>query len=276
MKRYITRLVNEIQRRKGMIISKNQRKFISTVSDLEIEECLKKKPIRNESQIDKNHIYIIEADGEKYDVLADRLMRAGHAEGVDFISNYRYDIYINHSKSHINPREWRENEYFTDNWMDRIKVMFDMLDDDCLTFLDIGCGSGNALKYITDNSIHVDYYGLDYIRRSQDTIICDLNNHEFPEERYDTFFCSGAMEYVEDIGWFMHNLNQCNRQFLLSYCTMERTPDIFSRINTCWKSHVTLLEIIRDASAMGFKLFTTQKLNYATIIMDFRRNFEEA
>ena len=68
----------------------------------------------------------------------------------------------------------------------------------------------------------VTYYGLDYIKRDNNTIVCGLNNREFPDMKVDVVFCSGVFEYIDEgnVNWFMEKVSETSPVLIMSCCTM--------------------------------------------------------
>lgn len=64
-------------------------------------------------------------------------------------------------------------------------------------------GLSEPKKYLKPT---VDYIGVDYIKRDDETIVCDFNNGEFPKVQVDTVFVSDVLEYIGDPQWFWEKL----------------------------------------------------------------------
>ncbi len=55
----------------------------------------------------------------------------------------------------------------------------------------MGCGECKLKKYLHNK---VEYYGCDYKKREEGTIICDFNQYQYPRGvKADTIFISGGI-----------------------------------------------------------------------------------
>ena len=150
---------------------------------------------------------------------------------------------------------WKEIEYFDETWKNRIKEMSALIPDGVSSLIDVGCGKSWLKQFIKSD---IRYFGLDYQRRDENTIVCDLNNKEFPNIEVDLAFCSGVFEYIEqsNIDWFMKNLNHCASHIVISYCSLDLNPKIKVRKSYGWKNHYKKSDFIRLVSEFGFELDT--------------------
>jgi hypothetical protein len=138
-------------------------------------------------------------------------------------------------------RSWQGLEYFDESWKKRIEEMASYISPG-ESVIDLGCGKMWLKPLLKNHS----YHGVDYKRRDEDTIVADFNNHEFPDMVADVAFVSGALEYVEDYEWFIRQVCSHSSRCILSYCTTEQYPDLKSRKEKAWKSHLSrsfLLEL---------------------------------
>lgn len=108
--------------------------------------------------------------------------------------------------------------------------------------LDVGAGNMYLKNILPDT---VKYYPLDYTKRCEETIVCDLNKKEFPNIKVDVAVCAGIIGYLNDLEWFFDELTKSVNKIVLSYQSRERG---FS-----W-SLFTTDEIIRMLSMRGFLL----------------------
>lgn len=85
-----------------------------------------------------------------------------------------------------------ENELFRK----RMAVLSGFISSDDKSFIDFGAGAEYLRKILDDGAV---YYPVDYVRRSDRTILCDLNKGEFPEVKADVAFMAGFLGYMEDV-----------------------------------------------------------------------------
>ena len=198
-------------------------------------------------------------------------------EGIDFLNRVDFRKYVDFSSGNRfmggQQREWETNEFFPDAWDKRIRLMLKHLDAQSQSLLDIGCGREHARDILREINPQCVYFGMDYKKRTENTLVFDLNLRQFPQDEYDVFFMSGSLEYIQpcNLEWFFSCLSNCKNQVLISYCSMERTPDLRIRKGSGWKSNLTLFEIICYLNKAGFELRSSEQFNDTQIICDFRR-----
>lgn len=167
-------------------------------------------------------------------------------EGIDFFC-IKPIIYNGNWKKN----QWKAIEGFPANWEGRTQLMTSMLDNSIDFVIDIGCGEGKLKKYIGDR---IQYYGVDYRKRNKETIVADFNKGEFPviiHEGKGCYFCSGCLEYVLDVNWFMDKL--CDgKDIVLSYCVIEHNRSMKKRKKLAWENHLTTYEIVTKMNRRNY------------------------
>lgn len=169
--------------------------------------------------------------------------------------------------------EWKDIERFEKKWNDRTKTLLNMLnkDENYMSILDIGCGVQFAKSYLNKKFPEIEYYGLDYAKRSEDTLICDLNKKEFPNEKFDVFLISGCLEYVIPIDWFFEQFVKCKKTALISYCSIELNPIKVVRENNAWKNSLSVIEIDKYMQKQGFILKAREIFKQKTDLLHYDR-----
>lgn len=159
--------------------------------------------------------------------------------------------------------QWESIEHFED-WSDRSKAMSSLIVPDCSSILDLGCGEGSIRRFI---SPEIKYYGCDYKKRDDNTIICDLATSQFPDIFADCIFIAGVLEYLTN--WKEVLLKCCShcRQIVLSYSSIEESPER----NPLWVNCISEKEIISTVESGGFKLAKKCLLPYRSVGFSFVR-----
>ncbi len=116
-------------------------------------------------------------------------------------------------------KSWKDNEYFDHSWKERIKLLSSYIDSMDNQVCDVGCGMQWLRDFLPKN---IKYIPVDYVQRSDDTIVCDLNQSmdELNKEHLrDVIFLSGVLEYIENLDKFIEVISVSNK-VILSYCSL--------------------------------------------------------
>ncbi len=117
--------------------------------------------------------------------------------------------------------------------------------------LDLGCGKMWLSEVLPKDCIYVP---VDYVKRSDKTLVFDFNKYEFPGIPVDVAFVSGCLEYVEDFGWFIGEISKYSQTCIVSYCLLEQFPDIRVRRELAWVNNLDKLQLINLFVESGFKI----------------------
>ncbi|MCL2575622.1 MAG: hypothetical protein FWE33_04235 [Defluviitaleaceae bacterium] len=94
---------------------------------------------------------------------------------------------------------WQNTDENTFDWSrnnHRIEEMAKMIGGNITSVADLGCGNQH-LKSLLSSSFK--YVPIDYISRSEDTVVLDFNNDILPQISVDCMFLSGIISYIEDL-----------------------------------------------------------------------------
>lgn len=175
-------------------------------------------------------------------------------------------------KLHIyRPQNWKEIEHFDPAWKKRIACMARLIDQDSKSVLDLGCGQA-WLKDILP--AQVEYTGVDYQPREHaNNIVCDFNAGEFPQATADVVFCSGILEYIEDLSAFVNKICAVTDQVILSYCSTDFShSDLEIRESLGWKNHLSSTDITGLFLKSGFALVNTNREIPGNIILKLKKD----
>ncbi len=115
----------------------------------------------------------------------------------------------------------------------------------------------------------MEYYGCDYKKREEGTIICDFNQYQYPGGvKADTIFISGALEYIQDYPWFIKKVCESRSDIILSYCIVENSYDLSHRVKLGWKNHLSVYDILMLMKENKYILVETANYN-GNIIFKF-------
>ena len=150
-------------------------------------------------------------------------------------------------------KEWIQIEYFDEAWQNRIKTMASYIPGNAIV-MDLGCGKCWLKSFLKPGSV---YIPVDYLKRTDETIVCDFNKHEFPEIESDVIFISGCFEYVRDYKWFAKMICLKTHMCIISYCTTDFVSDIRGRKKLAWVNHLAGKELTDLFKQNNFKLVHT-------------------
>lgn len=175
------------------------------------------------------------------------------------------------SRNNHKDKVWNDIEYFDDNWKHRIQKLSEYIEKDSKIVCDIGCGEQWLKLYLNEG---IKYLPVDYKKRTPEVIQCDLNNFELPsvEHLSDVVFCSGVIEYLNDVEWFVKSLNK-SKKVIISYCTLEKFPNLKMREKFTWKNHFSLFEILQIFLKYDFILTKLDVINKNTAFCFINKRF---
>lgn len=131
--------------------------------------------------------------------------------------------------------------------------------------LDMGAGSLALKKYLPAGCR---YQSCDAVSREATTIVCNFNKNEFPPvKHYDYVYCSGLLEYINDLPHFMRQLRRYSDDFIVSYvATRSKSKKrIRKREGLDWVNHYNFIETVKIFLSNGYRVekvmdFTSQKI----------------
>ena len=137
------------------------------------------------------------------------------------------------------------------SWDDRIVVMARFIKPNS-SVLDLGCGVLALKKYLPQDC---SYQPCDVVSRDETTIVCDFNKNEFPPfKKYDYIFCSGLLEYVNDLSSFMMHIASYSDRMVVSYAVKIEDQTIAQREKLDWVNHFNRQQFEDIMRKPGFKI----------------------
>ena len=126
------------------------------------------------------------------------------------------------------------------------------LDENDRSVADYGAGQMYLKTFLHEGT---DYYPVDYLKRFEETIVCDLNTGVFPNLEVDVAVLNGVLEYLTTAEALLkHACNRCSKKVILSYVTVDRFPNIEARRASGYISDLTEETVIRILEGSGFHL----------------------
>jgi len=154
-----------------------------------------------------------------------------------------------------------DKEYFNRSWSERIRLLAKHVNAGT-SVLDLGCGLMELKQYLKQCA----YYPVDNIKRSDEVILADFNNYEFPEIYANISFCSGIFEYVKDYNWFVEMIAKYTTKCIISYNSIDLYDNLQARAKNRWVNHLSEKEFIRVFTNNGFYKAYQHKYPYYIFI----------
>jgi hypothetical protein len=220
---------------------------------------------------------IINAKFRYYRAMADALKGFGWEEKIhfssieDFCQKTDTEDYITCSFEFL-----EKNGIFDINtnrhlWNDRTELLSQFIAWDARSIVEFGCGRCILKSFLPAG---VAYTGVDYVKRDEDTIVCDVNRDPLPDIKADTLFLAGFIEEVKDVRSFFRYASQRCKQMVMSYHPLE--------LRTGWgyklgeyrdaANYLTSPELIALVQENGFLLKRSKQCYFARsqMLFDFR------
>lgn len=133
-----------------------------------------------------------------------------------------------------------------ESYNERIQLMSRYITSES-SVLDIGCGQETLKKYLPKNC---KYTGCDLIQRSSDTLVINVNTWFILPDIYKYIFCSGVLEYINNLPRFLTTIRFWGNEFIFSYACKQSS--IEERQKSDWVNHYTYNELITIFKQYGF------------------------
>lgn len=143
------------------------------------------------------------------------------------------------------------------------------------TLVDLGAANERLRNFIP-RELH--YVPVDYMRYSEQTVICNLNNYEFPLIKNDpkeTCIVSiGNIVYCHDWKWYLNKISESCNCFILGHDDFPRVSREYRK--RFWTRYNALFdhEIIRYMLELGFNLTDAVDFRLKTTCYKFEKPFE--
>lgn len=223
---------------------------IYTIEDLEKErvdfvpqsldiESLKQDMLEN------LNLSIKEAMGESVDK---ETLQAIRQRIADFVPAMQSNMAESHENSAIagggNKLEanfientWKYDFKYDLEFKQRAQILFDLLSKEARnrlkSVLDLGCGIQYFREVLVENSLNLNYYGVDLYPHKPDNILCDFNQDNFPnfvQDSFDLVVCAGLFEYIFDLPRLIKRICALSPQFILCSYNFDNTSGVDNEI----------------------------------------------
>lgn len=202
------------------------------------------KQVKSPESITEQESFVIVSVLYEYHNIRKQLEAMGLQENKDFVWGPNW--YGNEDiPSSYGYKRWKDYDNIIDfsvgRWDYRVEKVAQCIDETAESVMDLGAGAMSLKKFIGD---HVTYYPVDYCKREEHTIVCDFENHEFPEQKVDCVVASGILEYITDLEWFVERMCACTQSVVISYIPIEVLRDFSVRQHEGWRNNCTIVQLI--------------------------------
>lgn len=169
---------------------------------------------------------------------------------------------------------WRELEHST-QWgthMGRVKLIADWIPKKASSVADYGAGKLSLREFLEPAVL---YCPIDYVKRSEDTVVCDFDRDSFPEIRADIAVCTATLVFLERAEKLLeHICTHTAQNIILSYVTREKFSNTAGRRASGYVNDFTHDDIQKLLLRHGFTLaeMRPDPANQIDMLYLFRRD----
>lgn len=133
-----------------------------------------------------------------------------------------------------------------------VELFSQWINENIKSVIDYGAGQMYLKDFIRPE---VKYYPIDYMKRFDETIVCDLNTGHFPDLRTDAAVFNGVLEFLTTAKELInHACNRTAYMMIISYMTADKFPNINARRASGYVSDLTEAQILQLLGENGFRL----------------------
>lgn len=230
-------------------------------SEMKIESCgIEKKvyPIKKLVEENPNEIVIIIGDSKLYFPYKKQLELLGFKENVHFFNGWKLTSEFYSKLFEDNTWEKIENSY--NNIFDedkvyeyRAKAIAKLIPKEVKSIMDLGCGNEILKKHVKN----VQYFGVDYKKRNENTIVCNLNQDPLPDMYVDMYCLIGVVYYLKNFKNLVYQMRKA-KYVLLTYRGLEHYLRLDNRFDGIYsggiENSIYTADLINIFSDINFML----------------------
>jgi len=138
--------------------------------------------------------------------------------------------------------------------------------------LDICAGNGRMKSFIPET---VKYIPVDYIPYTEETLLCDLTQYEFPQisnPPSDTcVLLLGSIGYAPDWKWLLKKISESCSTFICSHSDFVRINREYRRTHYTNNNAIFNHQIILEMQKLGFTMTEAHDYHLRRVVMKFER-----
>jgi hypothetical protein len=155
---------------------------------------------------------------------------------------------------------WLDNRSLDESWDERPKLMVRNIQPGSRV-VDVGAGSQAVRSELSPDCT---YIPIDIVRRTPDTITCDLNREDPPDLMADYVVASGLLEYISDVPPLIQWMVSVAPHVTLSYETGEGETRSYRR-RRGWINHYTQEELLAILNNSQLNIVESARWRHQTI-----------
>lgn len=136
----------------------------------------------------------------------------------------------------------------------------------CASVLDLGAGRMTLRELLDPTN---EYTPADLVRRCDDCLVVNLNQHELPSGSYDVVTVLGVLEYVIDPAWLLRGIAVTAPRLILSYFAYDGVG-LSDRIANGWLNALSHQELMSLLTATGWQLVISLSLPKGELLLSCR------
>lgn len=140
------------------------------------------------------------------------------------------------------------------------------------TVVDICATNGQIKAFLPEN---IRYISVDYIRYSEETILCDLTKNEFPilnsDSTHTCILLIGAIPYAPDWKWLLRQTTENCDSLICIHHDFVRMNREYCRTQFNNNNAIFNHQIILEMQKLGFKMTEAYDFRLRDVIMKFER-----
>lgn len=145
----------------------------------------------------------------------------------------------------------------------RTKQLSKWIDEKTKSIVDYAAGEMFIKTMI---SPEVEYYPIDYIKRTDETILCDLNKDSFPNINADVAIVGGILELLTTTEKLVKHICETTKlRIVTSYITLEKFSDISGRRDSAYITDYTEKQFVELFEQNGFILREKEISDYHNV-----------
>jgi hypothetical protein len=145
---------------------------------------------------------------------------------------------------------WSRPESVVDGWELRAKNVASLIPAGA-SVLDLGCGVQSLRRFLSPAS---SYTPADIVKRTEDTIIVELNKGEWPTGRWGYVCSLGVLEYLYDIRQYFNGASRICTNLIVTYNVNTTTAKQETRVERGWLSDFSASDILAASQDAGFMI----------------------